>query len=223
MLDDLVDPKRSDIRSRLYQLADHEPRIIMGDDPRLPPMPAAPTLLDFFRLRFANAEHLLQSARLAMITGQDEKVITACLLHDIAVVGFIRGDHGYWGEQMVAPYVDPEVAWAIRVHQALRFYPDESVGYSYPELYLKAFGEDYRPDPYIEQEYRRAKDHKWYMTGRLLTLHDLYAFDPDVTVQLDDFTDIIGRNFKQPAEGMGFDGSPCAHLWRTIIRPTKFL
>lgn len=223
MLDDLVNPQKSDIRSRLYQLADHDPVILMGDDPRLPPMPAAPTLMDFFRLRFGNAEHLLQSARLAMITGQDEKVITACLLHDIAVIGFIRGDHGYWGQQMVAPYVDEEVAWAIRVHQALRFYPDESVGYTYPDLYLKAFGPDYRPDPYIDREYQQARKHKWYMTGRLLTLNDVYAFDPEVQVKLEDFTDVIGRNFKQPAEGLGFDGSSCAHLWRTIIRPSKFL
>jgi len=27
----------------------------------------------------------------------DEKIILACLLHDIGVIGFIRADHGYWG------------------------------------------------------------------------------------------------------------------------------
>ena len=32
------------------------------DDPRLPEMPAAPTLIDFFKLRFAPANHVLQSA-----------------------------------------------------------------------------------------------------------------------------------------------------------------
>ena len=224
MLDELVDPTKSDIRSRLYQLADHDQRIIMGDDPRLPEMPREPTLFDFFKFRFgAGVEHLLQSARLALVSGQPEKVIIACLLHDIAVIGFIRGDHGYWGEQMIAPYVDDEVAWAVRVHQALRFYPDESVGYAYPDLYLKAFGPDYQPDPYIEREYRQAREHKWYMTARMLTVNDIYAFDPDVRVKLDDFTDIIGRNFKQPAQGLGFDNSPCAHIWRTIIRPNKFL
>ena len=76
---------------------------------------------------------------------------------DIGVIGFIRADHGYWGAQMVAPYVDEEVAWAIRAHQALRFYADESVGYSYPEAYIKNFGADYRPDPYIEEEYKRPR------------------------------------------------------------------
>ena len=64
----------------------------------------------------------------------------ACLLHDIAVVGFIRCDHGYWGAQMIEPYVDEEVSWAIKSHQALRFFPDESVGYGYPDMYTKYFG-----------------------------------------------------------------------------------
>src|SRR5438128_1158686 len=101
-----------------------------------------------------------------------------------------------------APYVEEEVAWAIRAHKALRFYPDESVGYSYPESYIKNFGADYRPDPYIEAEYRCARDHKWYMTARMITVHDIYSFDPEVVVHLEEFTDIIGRNFRQPKEGL---------------------
>jgi hypothetical protein len=210
-------------RSRFVQLTDHEPMIVMGDDPRLPPMPAAPTLVDFFKHRFMFTEHLLQSARLAKLSGQNETVITACLLHDIGVCGFIRGDHGYWGEMLIAPYVDEEIAWAVRTHQALRFYADESVGYTYPQVYLEWFGEDYKPDPYIEHEYQLAKNHKWYMTSRMVTVNDLYSFDPDVTVEVEEFTDIIGRNFKQPVEGLGFDNSNCAHIWRSIIRPNKFL
>jgi len=94
-----------------------------GPDPRLPPMPEKPTLVDYFRNRFASTSHLLQSANHALKAGHSEKVILACLLHDIAVVSFIRCDHGYWGAQMIEPYVDEEVAWAIKVHQALRFFP----------------------------------------------------------------------------------------------------
>ena len=93
-------------------------------------MPAKPTLLDFFTYRFGPSQHLLQSARLAKLNGCSEKVILGCLLHDISVVGFLLPDHGYWGAQMVAPYVDEEVAWAIKYHQALRYYADESAGYS---------------------------------------------------------------------------------------------
>ena len=59
-----------------------------------------------------------------------EKTILACLLHDISNAIFIKSDHGYWGAQLVEPYVDEEVSWAIRAHQALRFFPDESVAVS---------------------------------------------------------------------------------------------
>jgi hypothetical protein len=123
----------------------------------------------------------------------------------------------------VEPYVDEEVSWAIRAHQALRFYPDEEAGYAYPEMYVRYFGEDYKPEPYIQQAYEAARKHKWYGTARLICVNDLYAFDPNVTVKLEDFTDIIGRNFKQPEEGLGFDNSPVAHMWRTMIMPTRFL
>ena len=111
---------------------------MMGHDPRLPKMPDKPTLFDFFKYRFGPANHLLQSARLARRTASSEKIVLACLLHDIAIAGFIRGDHGYWAAQLVEPYVDEEVSWAIRYHQALRFFPDESVGYKYPELLRQA-------------------------------------------------------------------------------------
>lgn len=208
-------------------LIDQNPnrRMLMGDDPRLPKMPPKPTLLDFYQHRMApgGRYHMLQSATHALKANMDEKTILACLLHDIAVAGFIRCDHGYWGAQLVAPYVEEEVSWAIRAHQALRFYPDESVGYAYPELYTKYFGADYVPDVYIQEEYNRARAHKWYMTARMITVHDIYSFDPNAKVSMDDFVDIVGRNFKQPQEGLGFDNSPVAHMWRTLIRPTKFL
>jgi hypothetical protein len=61
------------------------------------------------------------------------------------------------------------------------------------------------------------------MSARLICVNDLYSFDPTVQVQLEEFTDIVGRNFKQPKEGLGFDASPVAHMWRTMIYPTKYL
>src|SRR4029079_19244035 len=119
--------------------------MLMGDDPRLPKMPAKPTRLDYCLCRFSSMNHLLQSATHALKAGLPEKVVLACLLHDIAVVGFIRCDHGYWGAQMIEPYVDEEVSWAVKMHQALRFFPDEAVGYKYPDMYVKNFGPDYKP------------------------------------------------------------------------------
>jgi hypothetical protein len=227
------------VRAVLYTSGDRDPRLplddgvdialatgrplLMRDDPRLPPMPAKPTLLDFFRLRLAPAAHLLQSAALAMKNGCDDNVILACLLHDIAVLGFIRGDHGYWGAQLVEPYVAEEVSWAIRAHQVLRFFPDPDYGYEYPELYVKFFGADFKVEPYLERAYRKFRDHPWYGTARLVTCNDIYSFDPNVVVDIGMFEDVIARKFRQPEEGLGWDDTPSSHMWRTINRPTRFL
>jgi hypothetical protein len=45
--------------------------------------------------------------------------------------------------------VDEEIVWAVRYHQALRYFPDESVGYAYPQSYHRFFGADYVPPDYI--------------------------------------------------------------------------
>jgi hypothetical protein len=195
----------------------------MGNDSRLPLMPEKPTLVDFFEKRFAPARHLLQSGALALANGLDEETVLACLLHDVGVFALARNDHGYWGAQFLEPYVSERVSWAIRYHQALRFFPDPSVGYDYPDSYIRYFGNDYEPEPYVKAAAEHAKNHKWYMTARQITINDLYAFDPDKNPTLDSFIDIIGRHFKQPKEGLGFDGSPVAHMWRTVIWPTNFL
>src|SRR5262245_62561882 len=95
---------------------------LMGADPRLPKMPDKPQLIDFFKQRFASTAHLLQSETHALKAGHNEKVILACLLHDIGVVSFIRCDHGYWGAQLIEPYVDEEVSWAICVTEGVRVF-----------------------------------------------------------------------------------------------------
>jgi len=188
---------------------------------RLPPMPANPTLADFFRLRFSEtANHVLQSANLALKNGMSEEIILACLLHDV-VQEIMRTDHGWWGAQLFEPYISEKAAFAIRYHQVLRYYPDPAVGYEYPDLYRIMFGSDYVPPPYIEATYQWVRKHKWYMEARLVTVNDLYAFDPNAVVTIDPFMEIIGRHFKQPREGLGNDNSPVAHMWRTIARPDQ--
>src|SRR4029450_6002482 len=94
-------------------------RFLMAHDARLAQMPDKPTLIDFYRLRFGPSMHRPQSARLGLKSGPPGNVVVACLLHDIAIAGFIRSDHGYWAAQLVEPYVGEEVAWAIRCDQAL--------------------------------------------------------------------------------------------------------
>ena len=185
---------------------------------RLAPMPKQPALLDFYKLRFAPATHVLQSADKALTAGLPEDIVLACLLHDVAQA-LMKADHGWWAAQLFEPYVSKKITFAIRYHQALRFYPDPSVGYEYPQLYNLIFGADYTPPPYIEAAYNHCRDHKWYMAARQITINDLYSFDPNHIVDPAKFTDIIGRHFKQPKEGLGFDNSPTAHMWRTIINP----
>ena len=196
---------------------------LMGHDPRLSKMPDKPTLFDFFKHRFGPSKHMLQSARLAQKNGVPEKLVLACLVHDLGNNAFIRADHGYWSAQLIEPYVDKETAFAIRYHQVLRFYPDEEFGYTYPESYKRLFGEDFKPAKYVEREYKYARKHKWYGSARLVTVNDLYAFDPTLDVELEEFTDVVGRNFKQPKEGLGFDRSPASHMWRTMNWPTRYL
>jgi hypothetical protein len=224
MLDDSVTIPADGEASALLEQEQGAPRgtgrLFLPREEALPPMPAAPTLEDFFRLRFAPATHVLQSAQHALQTGQPESTIIACLLHDV-VLNLIKVDHGWWGAQLVEPYVDEKVSWGIRYHAALRFYPDESVGYEYPELYNRIFGEDYVPEPYIREQYEFARQHSWYMEARMITVNDTYGFQEGVQPDIDQFVDIIGRNFKQPKEGLGYDNSPVAHMWRTIANPNK--
>ena len=194
---------------------------MMGQNPNLPVMPERPTLLDFFHYRFSDIafQHLLQCAKLALDAGQDEKIVMACLLHDISNGALLRTDHGYWSAQMIAPYVSEEITWAVKFHQALRYFADESVGFKYPDSYNAFFGADYRPLEYLQRAHREARQHRWYMSSRLITIYDVYSFQEGWDVDPEQFTDLIARNFKQPEEGLGFDDSPVAHMWRTMIWP----
>ena len=186
---------------------------------KLPPLPNHPTFLDYWNLRFTGAaNHCLQSATRAKQNGMSEEIILACLLHD-TVQALIKVDHGWWGAQIYEPYVSEKVSFAIRYHQALRFYEDQAAGYEYPDLYRNVFGEDYKPDAYIDATYKMIRKHKWYDLPRLVTVNDLYAFDPNSKVSMDPFIEILGRHFKQPKDGLGFDNSPVAHMWRSIAMP----
>ena len=189
-----------------------------GKVEHLKPLPAAPTLIDFYVDRFRTNQHCLQSANKAMRSGADEEVILACFLHD-TVQALIRTDHGWWGAQLYAPYVPERTAFAIHYHQALRFYPDKEAGYVYPDLYRHTFGVDYVPPPHIEAAYKYARNHKWYGAARMVTVCDLYAFDHSKLMKIDPFLDIVARHFKNTKEGLGNDNSPVAHMWRSIATP----
>lgn len=190
--------------------------------PELDELPERPTLVDFFQRRFSDGivQHCLRSAHHALEDGQDELHVMAALVHD-TIMTLMRTDHGYWGADLLAPYVDERITWGIRYHQALRFFPDADYDYEYPELYVRMFGEDFEPEPYVKEAHRFARKHRWYAHARMITVNDTYGFDESVNPSLDEFVDIIGRNFRQPEEGLGFDNSPSAHMWRTMINPDR--
>ena len=84
-----------------------------------------------------------------------------------------------------------------------------------------AFGADYKPEPYLEAEYKFAKTHKWYMEARMITMNDEYSFDRNAKPTIEPFLDIVGRHFKHPKEGLGWDNTSASHMWRTIINPNR--
>src|SRR5687767_9997906 len=130
------------------------------------PLPAKPHLLDFLRHRFLLSQHLFYSARWCMEQKLPEPIVLATLCHDMGQ-SIVRPDHAYWSAALVRPYVSEEVAWAIQYHQHCRFYADESVNYKGPpEFYKKYFGPEMKVDPHIEEGYKMARKHKWYMSAR---------------------------------------------------------
>ena len=132
----------------------------------------------------------------------------------------IKVDHGWWGAQMFEPYVSENVTFAIRYHQALRFYRRTRKRVTnIPTCTAACSAWITSREKYIEDTYKMVRKHKKYMLPRQVTVNDLYAFDPNVKVTIDPFIDIIGRQFKQPKEGLGYDNSPVAHMWRSMIRP----
>jgi len=53
------------------------------------------------------------------------------------------------------------------------------------------------------------------LTGAALLAEACCDSEPTI----EPFIDIMGRQFKQPREGLGYDNSPVAHMWRSTIRP----
>src|SRR5437588_4770878 len=60
--------------------------------------------------------HCLQTATLAEKAGADQEVIVASLCHDIGKAVSVP-NHGAIAAEMLRPYVRPDVAWMLQVHQ----------------------------------------------------------------------------------------------------------
>jgi len=140
-----------------------------------------------------------KAANLALKAGVEEKGVLACLLHDIAMVGLI-------GVTMAIGAPNSSRLMSMRKSPlpcaitSLRFFLILPPAMNIRRLY-RHFGKDYKPEPYIyATNDMRSPQMVWH--GGMITLNDLYAFDPNTTVDLEVFTDIVGRHFRQPKEGL---------------------
>ena len=179
----------------------------------------------FLQARFASTNHLLQSATHALKAGLDEKTILACLLHDIGVVSFIRCDHGYWGAQLIEPYVDEEVSWAIRVHQALRFFPDESVGLQVSgHVHQACSAPDYRARALYRRGVR-ARPEPQVVHDRAADLRQRHLFVRSRTPRSISTTSSTSSAATSSSRRKAWASTtaPSAHMWRTLMWPTRFL
>ena len=169
--------------------------------------------------------HLLQSAKHALKAGLPEKTVLACLLHDIGVVGFIRCDHGYWGAQMIEPYVDEEISWAIQVAPGVAFLPGRVRSATpIPTSTSGCSARTTSRSPTSMKSTSAHAQHKWYMTSRMITVLRRLLVRPECRsgASANSRTSSAATG-KQPKEGLGFDNSSSSHMWRTLNWPTRFL
>jgi predicted HD phosphohydrolase len=104
--------------------------------------------------------HALQTATRAEVAGESLDVVVAALCHDMAKP-LIAANHGAIAAEMLRPYVSPDIAWMIQVHQ------DFQGRHYYGFLGL---------DPDAREPYR---DHPAYdLAARFADEYDQTAFDP---------------------------------------------
>ena len=154
-------------------------RLHDGRQSRLAPHAGkAPTLLDFFHLRFSR-HHVSSPA-----PERENRARCRARREGRGGVPAARhlerrtAAHGSWllGRPIVAPYVSARRSpGPCKHHQALRYFADEAAGFNYPDAYNSFFGPDYEPPEYIRQAHEDARNHRWYMTSRLITIYDIYA------------------------------------------------
>ena len=230
------------IKSRLYSMAEEgdmgpppnaarlmaanpNARVLMGDDPRLArDAGRSQTLMDFFKCRFGPAAHLLQSAKHAVNAGLPDNMVLACLcttsrrsVSSAAITA--TGAPNSWSPTSTKKLPGPSAPtrccastltsrWATNIRNPTSKRSAPITGRIHISMKIIS----------------GCETTNGTMSGRMITVHDICSFDPDAKVELEEFTDVIGRNFRQPEQRiLGFDNSPVAHMWRAMIRPAKYL
>ena len=122
--------------------------------------------------------HCLQTATLAEKAGADTEVIVASLCHDIGKAISVP-NHGPIAAEIMRPYVRPDVAWMLLVHQDFQ-----------GKHYYAHFGVDpNKRDAFV--------DHPAYaLTAQFTDEWDQIAFDPDAeTYPLEHFEPMVREVF----------------------------
>src|SRR3954468_24226174 len=131
----------------------------------------------------------------------------------------MKADHGYWGAALIEPYVSPAVTFAVRYHQALRFFPDAmSAIISYPlsrsvrhglratALHSRSVSICARPQM-VRLGAERDNQRPLCIQSRHQSEHRRLPRDHRST-------------FTHPPEGLGYDNTAAAHMWRSMAIPT---
>jgi predicted HD phosphohydrolase len=139
--------------------------------------------LQDIRVGFAvdQLEHCLQTATRAERAGADDELIVASLCHDIAK-SISEPNHPAVAAELIRPFVRPEVAWTIQVHQDFQ-----------GRHYYAYFDND--PDAR-----RKYADHPAYeLAERFADEWDQAAFDPDYdTEPLEHFEPLVRELLAAP-------------------------
>jgi len=184
-------------------------------------MPDRPTLRDFYLLRSTRSPHPPAAERpVARENGLDEKSHWRGLLHDIAIAGLVSANHGYWGAHWSRAYSGRgRSPGPIEKHEALRLLPRRGGGVQLPEAYIDYFGRTTARCLYTAGGVGGAQ-HRWYMTSRLVTINDIYSFDPNVTASSTSSPTSWGGT-SAAHQGIGLRRVAVAHMWRTMIWPKQ--
>lgn len=128
-------------------------------------------------------DHALQTATRAERGSADEEVIVAALCHDLGKL-FTWEKHGPLSAEILKPFVRPDVAWAVAVHED--FTP-----------LARATGEID-----IKRRRRHRRNRAYPLAAKLADEFDLPSIDPEYpTFPLEHFEPVVRRVFDTPRYG----------------------
>jgi hypothetical protein len=161
---------------------------------------------------FHQGHHALQSAEWALEHDCDDEVVTAAFLHDYGKL-INRRKHSWFSAEMMRPYVSERVYFMIQVHFDIgHLLMDREPWFSAPCFAPEANRLD------LEERLQWIRNHEWFKGAALVCKAEIEARTPkrcpDV---IGDLRKVLGRTFKLPRQGLGYDHSSAAELWKVAI------